>query len=346
MEVTSSSSTPIKRNPKPAAGAAIVKMEMASSSSTLIKRNPKPTAGAAIVKMEMASSSSTPLKRNPKLTAGAGVTATAYSSSSSRISRQWSELNYDLLVSIFSRVSSTDLIVGVSSVCSSWRSAAKNPHCWRVLDLSDWDSLTARIRVPVSFNQVFNRVLRFVNGGERIEELYFPSVADEHDLLVSERLPKLVHLSFPRSKVPKMAFYSALINFKSLKGIAINYHFFVTTEVLSLSGTQFPQLFELKILSEISSDETDHLVRMVCKVFPKLRKLEMQQLFVISNKTFTRLLDSLQHLEYLDISGCKTLRIDTKVFEKAASRLKVLILSWNEDLERFAESSNWTHLLV
>ncbi|KAJ3696036.1 hypothetical protein LUZ60_001413 [Juncus effusus] len=272
--------------------------------------------------MEIASSTPAPI-------AGAGVTATAYSSSSSNISRQWADLNYDLLASIFSRVNSIDLIVGVSSVCSSWRSAAKNPHWWRALDLSDWDSLTARIRVLVSFKEVLDRVLGFVRDSDLIEEFYFPSDADGQDLLlVSERLPKLLYLSFPTCRMPGPAAYSALTNFKSLKSIYVHESFVLSTKLFSQPRTpQFPNLSELKVFGY--GFRGNYVVEIILEVFPKLRKLDMQEKhFVICNDTFLRILESLKQLEYLDISGCNSWMIDDKLIENAISRLKVFI--WQE----------------
>ncbi|KAJ3696043.1 hypothetical protein LUZ60_001420 [Juncus effusus] len=240
-------------------------------------------------------------------------------SNSSTISSRWADLSYDLLVSILSRLSSVDLVVGVSSVCSSWRSAARNKHFWRVIDLSDWDSLT----VPATFNQVLNRVLGFVPEPERVEEVYFPPVANEHDLfLVSQRLPKLVYLSFPRSKVPGPMAYSALTSLKFLKGIALHEDFFFTAKVLCLPSGMFHDVSELKVYCDagwLCSHDT-----MICKVFPKLRKLEMPPRCRITTDAILELLDSLEHLEYLDISGCRMWGCNKRVFEKA-SRLKVFI---------------------
>ncbi|KAJ3696040.1 hypothetical protein LUZ60_001417 [Juncus effusus] len=257
------------------------------------------------------------------------MTATASSSSSNRISRQWSDLSYDLLVSIFSRLSSADLIVGVSTVCSSWRAAARNPHFWRVLDLSDWNSVIARVPVCVPFSQIFISVLWFVREYECIEEVYFPPVADEHDLfLVSQRLPNLFYINFPSSKSPGSVGYYAFSNFKSLKRIAVDKYFFQESEMFSLLGTpQIPDLCELKLFGNIPRGfwfMVDRAKR-ICEEYPKLRKLELPPRLKISTCAIQMLLDSLEHLEYLDISGCEILGFDKRVIDKATSRLKVFI---------------------
>ncbi|KAJ3682687.1 hypothetical protein LUZ60_012914 [Juncus effusus] len=260
------------------------------------------------------------------------MTGTACSSSSSRISRNWSDLSYDLLVSIFCRLSSVDLIVGVSSVCSSWRSAARNKHLWRVLDLSDWDSLAARVRVPVNFSQVFNCALRLVREyDERIEEVYFPPVADEHDLfLVSQRLPNLFYFNFPSSELPGLVTHYALRNFKSLKGIALDIYFFQAPELFSLSSIlQFPNTSELKLFGNNrwgwGVQFSFHHANRICKIFPNLMKLEMPPRLIISPGAIMKLLNLLKQLEYLDISGCESRRFHEGLIKKCSSRLKVFI---------------------
>jgi hypothetical protein len=108
---------------------------------------------------------------------------TIAASTSSRASRGWSDLSHDLLLSILSRVSTLDLIAGVYSVCSSWRTAARDPIIWWILDLSDWDAFTARFGAPVSFSLVLKRILAFSSGGAYIEKLYLPPSADGQDLI-------------------------------------------------------------------------------------------------------------------------------------------------------------------
>ncbi|KAJ3683441.1 hypothetical protein LUZ60_013668 [Juncus effusus] len=164
---------------------------------------------------------------------------------------QWSSLPRDLLISIFSRLSTADLLVSISAVCSAWRAAARNARFWRILDLSDWNYITCLIPGYVSFEQVFHRVLRLVRECELIEQVYVPRIADGQDLsLVSDRLPNLLYFSFPNAQVPGLMVYSALINFKSLKGIVVFPNFVLSTKVISLLNQYSPDLSELKLFAE------------------------------------------------------------------------------------------------
>ncbi|KAJ3695348.1 hypothetical protein LUZ60_000725 [Juncus effusus] len=237
-------------------------------------------------------------------------------------SREWPDLSVDILSCIFSRLSSLDLLLAVSAVCSLWRAAARHPRFRRrrILDLSDWDSFSAKSPVYVPFDRVVNRVLGFVIEWEFIEEVYFPLVAREQDLLlVSERLPNLLYFSFPTCKEPESTFYSALTNFKSLKGIAVHIVTFQTTNFLSEIILHFPNLSELKLFCEVPC--SCYYLKQICMFLKRLRKLEMPKPCRITEKEIVMILDSLKYLEYLDISGSKR-QLDKGVIEEKSSRFK------------------------
>lgn len=54
--------------------------------------------------------------------------------------RRWEDLNVDILVKIFQQLDMFELTSGIAHVCSSWRSAARDPILWMTLDLSMMES--------------------------------------------------------------------------------------------------------------------------------------------------------------------------------------------------------------
>ncbi|KAJ3695349.1 hypothetical protein LUZ60_000726 [Juncus effusus] len=243
------------------------------------------------------------------------------SSKPRRASRQWSDLGVDLLLCIFPRLSSLDLLLAVSAVCSPWRAAARHPQCWRSVNLSDWDSVSVRVcaRVYIPLDKVVSRVLGFMRESELIEEVHFPLIARENDLLfLSQRLPNLRYFSYPSSKEPGTIFRAPLANFKSLKGIAVH----TLYGIIGLLRWHFPDFSELKLLGEDYFDSRK--AKVICKLLPKLRKLEMPSSFGTDTDAVLIFLSSLEHLEYFDISGCIS-SIDKKQIENA-SRFKDVYL--------------------
>ncbi|KAJ3696047.1 hypothetical protein LUZ60_001424 [Juncus effusus] len=241
---------------------------------------------------------------------------------SSRVSRRWSDLSYDLLLSIFSRLSGVDLIVGVCTVCSPWRAAARHPQFWRILDLSDWDSIAARIRDSVTFDEFFRHVIAFVSDTELIERVCLPSVANGQDLiLVASSLPELSYLSFPNPHANQAEVCIALRKFSYLQGLTINVSL-ISTDTLSCLE-KFPAFSELKLLSEEESSLKIIIVAHMYMCLQRLRKLEMPNV-IIPTIAFVWLIEGLEKLEYLDISGNDLLGVEKEVMEKT-KRLKVFI---------------------
>lgn len=99
-------------------------------------------------------------------------------------SRRWADLNSDLLVAIFSRIGVADLIAGVPYVCSTWRHAARDPFCWRVLDFRSWNAISHRLGCRRDEAVDFDDLLDFAitRSEEVVDAIYFSNFADEIDL--------------------------------------------------------------------------------------------------------------------------------------------------------------------
>lgn len=103
---------------------------------------------------------------------------------------RWEDLSRDLLVSIFEKIGVEDLIAGVSSSCTGWRDAARDPLCWRELDFRRWELISRRLRFRRALSADFRELLRFsvARAGGAVGSVFFPDFADETDLLfVAER---------------------------------------------------------------------------------------------------------------------------------------------------------------
>jgi len=99
--------------------------------------------------------------------------------------RRWEDLNLDVLVTIFSKTGVADLIAGVPFVCSPWRDAARDPHCWKNLDFSDWGSIARRLgcrrQDPIDFVDLLD--FSITRSHDFVDSVIFPDFADEIDLL-------------------------------------------------------------------------------------------------------------------------------------------------------------------
>ncbi|KAJ4754500.1 F-box/LRR-repeat protein [Rhynchospora pubera] len=261
-------------------------------------------------------------------TNGATVTGT-----SSRLARRWEDLNNDLLISILLKLGSAELIAGsFSSVCSSWRHVARDASLWRVLDFSDWGAITRRIGAPIAFHRVLGRVLALTRGGHFIQEVHLSRYSSGRDLIViSERLPNLLYLSLPLTKIEK-DFCMALSKFKYLRGLSLTSNFLVHFGVLFYFNELFPNFAELKLIPG-KGDFCNVDAITLSHFFPNLRKLEIQ-IQALSAEAITTLLDSLKILEHLHVSVSEESVITVQIIEKAA-RLKTFTWHLSSESRKF-----------
>ncbi|KAJ3698894.1 hypothetical protein LUZ61_002599 [Rhynchospora tenuis] len=256
----------------------------------------------------------------PPLFSNATIGAT-FTGPSSRIARRWEDLSNDLLIPILLKLGPAELIAGgFSSVCSSWRAAARDASLWKILDLPDWGVINRRIGTPIAFHRVLGRVLAFTRGGKFIQEVHLSPYSSGLDLiLISERIPNLLYLSLPNPEIIEKDFCMALSNFKSLRGISVNRNILASFGVLFHLIKLFPSLEQLKLFpGKADFCYIDALT--LSHFFPNLRKLEIPML-PLSEKALSTLLDSLKILECLDISVYDESVINVQITEKA-SRLK------------------------
>lgn len=240
--------------------------------------------------------------------------------------RRWEDLNQDILVTIFGKLDLADLIVGVPFVCNSWRTAAGDPACWRILDFRDWETISFRLgchRIPsVDFTDLLN--FSTARGGgdgvEFLESIYFPAFADDIDLqIVADRSPKLFYFSLSNPEISEEEFCRAIGKFEHLKGMAVD-EGLISHEVLLHVRHCCPGFTELRVFADTVDED---MASVICDCLPALRKLEMMD-STLSRQALLTFLDELKELEHLDISGYANSGITGVVIEKAL-RLKVFL---------------------
>ncbi|CAL5003731.1 unnamed protein product [Urochloa decumbens] len=53
-----------------------------------------------------------------------------------RLARDWSELTFDALTSVFAKLGAVEVLMGAGLVCHPWLAAAKEPSLWRYLNMT------------------------------------------------------------------------------------------------------------------------------------------------------------------------------------------------------------------
>lgn len=119
-------------------------------------------------------------------------------------SRNWANMEYEVLVYIFMKLSTMDLLSSISLVCHSWRAACCNPLLWFTLDLA---RLKYSFDCPMDLGALLHswqstRLMQILNsalilGGNNIMCLIFhfdAHIKDEHLIFAAERFCFLLSL--------------------------------------------------------------------------------------------------------------------------------------------------------
>ncbi|XP_077223915.1 F-box/LRR-repeat protein At3g48880-like isoform X1 [Tasmannia lanceolata] len=224
--------------------------------------------------------------------------------------RQWEDMIQDCLVEIFRRFSAVDFTSGIAEVCSSWRLACSDQFLWRTLDLGQLKSNFIKIPyapyvwVDDRSNQQLTRVLKIAMGLSRgnISCIIFHFnlyLMDNQLIYVANRCPRLKQLVIPAwNRMTKGGICKAIRMWGELESMtmpSIRDPAYVMDEI-RLNCKNFTQL---KIMGPCNI----FLASSIVTFLPKLKVLSLRcsKLF---KEALVMILDSLEHLEVLNISHC------------------------------------------
>ncbi|GJN09444.1 hypothetical protein PR202_ga27451 [Eleusine coracana subsp. coracana] len=192
--------------------------------------------------------------------------------------RNWSDMHVDVLLLIFAKLGTIEVITGAGLVCHSWLDAAMLPHLWQSVDMSnhkvveemDGNVLCAVAKVAV--DRSCGRLETFVGKGFVTDDLL------NH---IGNRAPSLKGL--------RLISCSAIFN----AGVA---------ETIK----KFPLLddLEISLCSNVYGKNVFNTIAMT--------KLKSLQLFGsnLTKRGLIAILDSCPHLESLDIRNCYNIQMD------------------------------------
>ncbi|XP_068640014.1 F-box/LRR-repeat protein At3g48880-like [Aristolochia californica] len=262
--------------------------------------------------------------------------------------KRWEDMQIDLLVKVFQKLTVTELISGISQVCSSWRLACMDPILWKTLDLGQWKSNYIKVHsspyiwVANESNKELTRVLRIAVGLScgSINCMIFHYnlyMNDKHLLHVAEGSPHLKRLVLPGwNLITKDAMIKAIHMWKELVSLTMP-SVRSPSYVMEQIGRNCENFSELKIMGPCDAK----FVQAIATFIPKLKvlslrcsKLYMDDLLMI--------LDNLKQLQVLNISHCVLIennpppdlprfvrKLDMEILEKA-SRLQSFMYCMQE----------------
>ncbi|KAI4347533.1 hypothetical protein L6164_008340 [Bauhinia variegata] len=258
------------------------------------------------------------------------------------IVRRWEDMDIDILVKIFHMFDIFELTSGIALVCSTWRMACSDPFLWKTLDLSMLKSnfikipLEPYVYVDERSDKTLTRLLKIslsLSRGSITTMIFHFNLYVSDDLLTytAERSPRLRRLVLPAwNRLKKTGMCKAIFCWKDLESLTMpsiaNPPYLL--EAMAMNCANFS---ELKIMGPcdmfFASSLATHL--------PKLKVLSLRCSMLVKD-VLIYILDSLQHLEVLNISHCiiveilpppqrkRAIRLDESIRQKA-SRLRQFI---------------------
>ncbi|XP_045791086.1 F-box/LRR-repeat protein At3g48880-like [Trifolium pratense] len=224
--------------------------------------------------------------------------------------RRWEDLDTDILVKIFQLLDLFELTSGIAHVCSAWRVACCDPLLWKTLDLSMLRSnfikipLEPFVYVDQRSDKKLTRLLKIsLNlSKQSILTLIFHFnlyVSDDQLTYTAERCPQLKRLVLPAwNRIKRTGMCKAIRCWKELESLTMpsiaNPPYF-----LEEIATHCKNFRELKIMGPCDMFFASTLATFV----PQLRVLSIR-CTALYRDALILILDSLEHLEVLNISHC------------------------------------------
>ncbi|KAJ4949959.1 hypothetical protein NE237_026791 [Protea cynaroides] len=258
------------------------------------------------------------------------------------LERRWENMDLDILVRIFKTFDIIELTSGISQVCRTWRLACCDAILWKTLDLGLWRSNYIKIPaapfvwVSDSSDKKLMRLLKVALGLScgAVTCLIFHFnlyLKDEHLIYTAERCPQLKRLVLPAwNRITKSAICKAVRLWEDLESMtmpSIRCYSYIMEEI----GRSCKNFRELKLMGPCDAVFASTLATWL----PKLKVLSLR-CSTLERDALILILDSLMHLEVLNISHCLLVEVpDPPAPRKILTELDETIIEKASRLREF-----------
>ncbi|XP_020594066.1 F-box/LRR-repeat protein At3g48880-like [Phalaenopsis equestris] len=260
--------------------------------------------------------------------------------------RRWEELNFDCLVSIFSKLGLEDLTTGVPLVCKSWHVASLDPQCWKTLDFHDLD-FTSNSKCIARFKQEYGipnfsfasfMKLSISRSHGSAVKLSIPSTISSplhQDLiLASIECPRLKELALPTllrqddRQIPGL-----MARWKDLEILEMKWKPLYFLELVEEIRANCPKFTGFHLCGYFDGKDAKAIV----ECLPKLRSLNMSGSFV-KRDDLVMILEGCRELQDVDVSRCRGFDAEDEILKKASSGIKKFVCEGSKVQENYVTS--------
>ncbi|KAL5985203.1 hypothetical protein ACLOJK_036441 [Asimina triloba] len=229
---------------------------------------------------------------------------------SKSVVRRWEDMELDILVRIFREFDVIQLTSGISQVCSSWRLACSDPLLWKTIDLgilkSNFIPIPSKpyIWVDERSNKLLTRIVKITMGLSRgnvnciiFHFNLYPK--DDHLIYIAERSPRLKRLVLPAwNLMTKGGICSAIRKWTDLESMTMPF-ISAPAYIMEEIGASCKNFSQLKVMGNFDA----HFAWSIITFLPRLKVLSLR-CSVLTTKALMLILDSMVHLEVLNVSHC------------------------------------------
>ncbi|XP_059636632.1 F-box protein FBW2-like [Cornus florida] len=236
--------------------------------------------------------------------------------------RRWDELIPDALGLIFSNLSLQEMLTVVPLVCKSWRKAVMGPYCWQEIDIEEWSNRSK----PDNIERMLRMLITRSSGSLR--KLCVSGLPN--DLIfsfVAEHAGALQNLRLLRSDMSDLIVEQVSGRLSTITFLDLSYCCKIGARALEAIGKHCKLLAVLRRnmhpldMEGMLSQEDEAYA--IARTMPKLKQLEMAYL-LIDTECVLEIISSCPKLEFLDLRGCWSVKLDEKYVKDKFPKLKVL----------------------
>lgn len=236
--------------------------------------------------------------------------------------RCWDELIPDALGLIFRKLSLQEILTVVPRVCKSWGRAVSGPYCWQEIDIEEW----SQKHKPSHLDRMLRILITRSCGSLR--ELTATGIPNDILPFIAEHAGSLKALRMPRSEISDSIVEQVAGRLSTITFLDVSYCTKISVPALEAIGKHCKLLLGLCRNMELSTqaDKLQHEdeALAIAATMPKLKHLEMAYHLLISTESVLKILSSCPDLEFMNLTGCWDVKLDSNFLKEKFPKVKVL----------------------
>ncbi|KDP41407.1 hypothetical protein JCGZ_15814 [Jatropha curcas] len=241
--------------------------------------------------------------------------------------RCWDELIPDALGLIFRNLSLQEILTVVPRVCKSWGRAVSGPYCWQEIDIEEWSKKQQQQHHPHHIERMLRMLISRSSGSLR--KLCVTGIPNDAVFsFLADHAGSLQTLRMPRSQISDSIVEQVAGRLSTITFLDISCCNKIGAPALEAIGNNCKLLLGLcrnmELPSQADQLQQDDEALAIAATMPKLKHLEMAYHLLISTESVLNILSSCPELEFMNLTGCWDVKLDSNFLKEKFPKLKVL----------------------